>query len=309
LSKADGHGVGRPGSKEGVKFDDFNALVHHNATKEYIDLLVSVPLADGALAKATVTLRAPVRLANEDGKYEYSMNFDTKLSVIQAEKNPTGNAEIAERDGLSWEIPGGGLGARTALLEHEPWVKELLTSHFRPDDVFVDVGANVGAYSVRAASGGMKVYAFEPNPETVKVLKRNAEINHVSIDLLEYALGSADGNAKMSPNGALSRISADGAIEVPLRTLDSFDLPRVDLLKVDVEGYELEVLKGARKTLARCHPTVFVEMHDWLAAEDEASLFNILLENGYHFRYLDKESYGRHLIALHDEARAADSAS
>jgi FkbM family methyltransferase len=290
---------------EGIKFDDFNVLVRHNATKEYIDLFVSVPLADGALAKATVTLRAPDRFANEDGKGEYRMNFDTKLSVTQAEKNPTGKIEIAERDGLSWEIPGGPLGVRTALLEHEPWVKDLLTSRFRADDVFVDVGAIVGAYSLRAASHGMKVYSFEPNPENVKVLKRNAEINHLSIDLLEYALGSAEGRAKMSPNGALSRISVDGAVEVPIRTLDSFDLPRADLLKVDVEGYELEVLNGARKTLARCHPTVFVEMHDWLAAEDEASLFNVLLENGYHFKYLDKESYGRHVIAIHDEPRAA----
>jgi FkbM family methyltransferase len=155
----------------------------------------------------------------------------------------------------------------------------------------------------------MKVYSFEPNPENVKVLKRNAEINHLTVDLLEHALGSADGGAKLSPNGATSRISDSGSVDVSLRTLDSFELPRVDLLKVDVEGYELEVLKGARKTLGRCHPTILIEMHDWLGAEDEASLFNILLENDYSFKYLDKYAHGRHLVASREQKGATSSAS
>ena len=165
----------------------------------------------------------------------------------------------------------------------------------------MDVGANVGAYSLRAASIGMKVYAFEPNPENVKVLKRNTEINRLSIELLECALGSSEGNAKLSPNGALSRVSADGAVPVQVRTLDSFDLPTVDLLKVDVEGYELEVLKGAAETLERSHPDIIIEVHDWLSAEDLATLLSVLRDDDYHFQFIDKYAYGRHLIASYDK--------
>jgi hypothetical protein len=52
-----------------------------------------------------------------------------------------------------------------------------------------------------------------------------------------------------------------------------------------------------------------IELHDWLSAEDEASIFNILLENDYGFKYLDKYAHGRHLVAAHDQKRAASSAS
>jgi FkbM family methyltransferase len=306
LSETDDH---EDGGREEVRFDDFNVVVNHSEVKEFIHILVNVPLADGAMAKAKVTLRAPVRFVDAEGKYQYKMNFDTKLSVTQAEKTPTGDIKVAEQDGLSWEIPAGYPGARTALLEHEPSVKEFLTSRFRPGEVFVDVGANIGAYSLRAASSGMKVHSFEPNPENIKVLKRNVEINHLSIELVECGLGSVEGQAKMSPNGALSRLSAEGAVVVPIHTLDGFDLTRVDLLKIDVEGHELEVIKGARKTIGRWHPTVVIEMHDWLGAEDQAALLNVLLENGYRFKYVDKHTYGRHLVALHGRERSTSSPS
>jgi FkbM family methyltransferase len=285
-----------------VAFDDFNVLVSHNEAKDYIELMVSVPLADGEMAKIKVTIRAPVKFVEEDGKSDYSMNFDTNLSVVHVEKTPAGSIQMEERDGLKWEMPAGYPGARTALLEHEPRVTEFLTSNFRPGEVFVDVGANVGAYSLRAASVGMKVCSFEPNPENVKVLRRNAENNRLSIDIHECALGSAEGTATMSPNGALSRLSSEGTTVVPVRTLDSFDLPRVDLLKVDVEGYELEVLKGATKTLGGSHPKIMVEVHDWLSAEEQSALLNMLVENGYRFRYIDKYPYGRHLVATHDRS-------
>ena len=88
-----------------VAFDDFNVLVSHNEAKAYIELLVGVPLADGEMAKIKVTLRAPVKVIQEDGKPDYKMNFDTNFSVIHAEKHPTGTIQLEERDGLSWEIP------------------------------------------------------------------------------------------------------------------------------------------------------------------------------------------------------------
>jgi FkbM family methyltransferase len=203
------------------------------------------------------------------------------------------------RDGLLWEIPQNFPEAIASLLLHERSASEFLVNRFRPQQVFVDVGANVGGYSVRAAAKGMKVIAFEPNPDNFLLLKRNAEINHVSLDQLQYALGPSDGHARLVLNGGLSRISPDEGITVEMRTLDSFSLPAVNLVKIDVESYELEVLQGARKTLKEHHPALMVEMHDWAGAKKEAALFALLTELGYQFEYLDKYSRGRHMSAVY----------
>ena len=282
-----------------VGFDHANMLVLQKTSEDSIELLILVPLSDGASSEMKVTLGSPVRLTHKDGGLEYRININNNLSVTQSEKTPSGNVEIQSRDGLTWEIPADYPGAWTGLLDHEPVVKEYLVTRFRPGEVFADVGANVGAYSLRAASQGMIVHSFEPNPENVKVLERNCEINGLSIDLHECALGSSEGIASLSANGAASRISDEGGLKVPVYTLDSFHIPRIDLLKVDVEGYELEVLQGALETLERCHPTMMVEMHHWVGAEKEAAIFEILSGLGYSFEYLDRYPQGRHLAASH----------
>jgi FkbM family methyltransferase len=291
---------------EKVAFDKVNMLTQQHAFEDHIDILVNVPLKDGSVAETKVVLGSPVRFQYRDGRREYSMKVDNDLHVTQVQRRAGGRVDLQSRDGLWWEIPVGYPGASTVLLDHEPKVKEFLGSRFKPGHVFVDVGANVGAYSLRALSKGMTVYSFEPNPENIKILKRNAEINRLPAAILEFALGASEGTAKMSQNGATSRIVDEG-IEVPVRALDSLNYPRVDLLKVDVEGYELEVFRGAKGTLARCHPDIMIEMHHWIGAEAEAEIFGILLANGYHFEYIDTYSQGKHLTAVPRENPAATS--
>lgn len=143
----------------------------------------------------------------------------------------------------------------------------------------------------------MKVYAFEPNAESVAILRRNAQMNQVTVDVSEVALGASNGTARFAPFGGTSRITPDGEVQVPVRSLDSFGLARVDVLKVDFEGYELEVMKGAVETLRRCRPTMMIEMHHWLGADGEAHLFGILKDAGYS-EYLDRYAMGRHLVAF-----------
>jgi FkbM family methyltransferase len=289
----------QPSAVDKVEFDHANMLVLQKTSPDYIELLALVPLSDGSSSEMKITFGSPIRLTHRDGRIEYKMNINNNLSVTQSQRTPTGDVRIETRDGLSWEIPENYPGAWTGLLDHEPVVKEFLLTRFRPGEVFVDVGANVGAYSLRAALQGMIVHSFEPNPGNVRILRRNSEINGLAIDLHECALGASEGTANLSAGGAASRISDEGELTVQVRTLDSFHLPQVDLLKVDVEGYELEVLRGAIETLERCHPAIMIEMHHWAGAEKEAALFEILAGLGYGFEYLDRYPQGRHLAATY----------
>ena len=277
-----------------TRFDYRNALVDHAGSPDLFEVSLNLPLEDGAVAGIRFTLTSPHSVVESNGTVGYRIDMKSDFVINQPPK-ATENLKIVQRDGLSWELPTNYTGAGTALLLHEPKVKEFLTDRFQRDKIFVDVGANVGAYSVRAAAAGMRVHSFEPNPENARILRRNAAINGLAIEVNECALGSSNGKVNMMVNGAISRIVDGEGIEVPVRTLDSFTLDGVDLLKIDVEGYELEVVKGALITLERYHPPVMIEMHDWVGADKEATLFETLTRLGYSFEFLDKYAHGRHL--------------
>jgi FkbM family methyltransferase len=281
-----------------VPFDHYNINVASDTSSDAVEMKLVIPCEDGALAEVSVRVEAPVRVVSEDGSRNYSMNITNKQEVKNADRVHVGGGLKRRSDGLYWEIPPNFPEAVVGLLEHEARVKDFLMGHFKQNRTFVDVGANVGGYSLRAASWDMKVYAFEPNPDNLFLLRRNIEINKVSVEVLPFALGSRAGKARLAPNGGVSRIVKNEGVEVEMRTLDSFDLPGADLLKVDVEGYELEVIRGAKKTLEKYHPVVVIEMHYWAGAESEAELFQILQGLGYKLEYIDRYGKGMHLSAI-----------
>lgn len=129
----------------------------------------------------------------------------------------------------------------------------------REDDLFVDVGAYAGCYTLLASKcAGSRTIAFEALPETYTKLVDNIRLNHVEDRVVAHnlAMGESSGELSLtvhqdSMNHALAASEADdSAIKVPVRTLDSVlggESPTV--LKIDVEGYEWPVLSGALKTL------------------------------------------------------------
>ena len=125
----------------------------------------------------------------------------------------------------------------------------------------VDVGAHVGLWTFLMARDFREVHAFEPL-ETHRACWR-ANVTAPNVELHDCALGSAPGRVDMvteptsSGDTRIDRVSDDAGVD--LLTLDSFNLPDVDFLKLDCEGYEVFVLEGARETLTRCRPTVIVE--------------------------------------------------
>jgi FkbM family methyltransferase len=148
------------------------------------------------------------------------------------------------------------------------WTKETLIS---TDKVFLDIGAHVGTYSWSCGQKALHTYSFECNPRVFCYLAANIALHGLEekVTPYSYALGnetkkidyyirSADGGG----NG-VKQLHADDdrhkKISVEMRTLDSFQFENVGCIKIDVEGFEKEVLMGGVETIRRCKPTLLFE--------------------------------------------------
>ena len=159
-------------------------------------------------------------------------------------------------------------GAWVSIGAHEPELF-FVADVVRPGDVFVNVGANIGVYAVTAALRGARALAFEPNDQAMAMLRRNAELDNVEtlLTVSSDALSDYDGAGAFTTDLECSnQLAAEGAAGVPVRVkkLDS-SLPElgaigVDFLKIDAEGFDEAVLRGAAETLRTQRPTVIVEI-------------------------------------------------
>jgi FkbM family methyltransferase len=136
---------------------------------------------------------------------------------------------------------------------------------------FVDVGAHVGKHTKKMALKGIIVYAFEPNPNVFEILRENVK-DFPNVKVFKIALGDRRAEAvfyiyKENPSsgfGSLYNLYERKNVEelvVNVRTLDSFAFHNVGLIKVDTEGAEYNILKGAIKTLRRETPRLILEIH------------------------------------------------
>lgn len=144
---------------------------------------------------------------------------------------------------------------------------QLLLSLIHPGATVLDIGANFGYYSLIAATKLTEtgtVIAFEPNPSAYELLQENITLNHLNniIQAHQICLGGVEGEtdfylteeSSFSGIGATGRAKIKEKITIPIYPLDAFlsklEIPSVDVVKIDVEGYEFAVLAGALQTLA-----------------------------------------------------------
>lgn len=178
-------------------------------------------------------------------------------------------------------------------------VARFLQKHLAPGGVMIDVGANEGRFSLLAASivgPEGRVLAFEPNPETAARLRSRAAA-YPQVTVHEAAVTSKPGTTMLylhTENPAEHSIAAanvvrrGGKIQVTTTTLDSLvdSIPRCDVIKIDAQGADARVLKGARRLLKRFHPRVIFELwpYGWSAFEDDPAETLASLERlGYQF--------------------------
>jgi FkbM family methyltransferase len=153
---------------------------------------------------------------------------------------------------------------------------EFVQKYLRPSDLVLDIGANVGLYSVLmgvAVGGTGRVFAFEPSPANVLRLRKNLQRNHLeSAQVFPCALGEQDGQLALhlaqdpaypSLVEVESGLSSGADITVEVCRLDGvwekLGRPMVAFAKIDVEGAEMAVIQGASHLLRACKPTLLIE--------------------------------------------------
>lgn len=168
-------------------------------------------------------------------------------------------------------------------LEHikngfEPDMLQLLRAVANDSEVVLDIGANIGCTALLLGEFSKEVYAFEPSPTTFAFLKSNISRSGLTnIFLQNIGLGaeSYESTLTFAPSnrsgGFVSnqtQASAGHTIEkIVIRQLDEFvnslNLKKIDFVKIDVEGFEGHVLRGATQTLSSCKPVVVLELNHW----------------------------------------------
>lgn len=204
------------------------------------------------------------------------------------------------------------IGAFRNFQSNEKIVAETILRHINPTDVFFDVGANVGIYSCLAAEAidSGEVVSFEPYPPNIRELKRNLNLNESRAVIKKIALGDDSGEVGFTPptesqgayGGAAVIQHSQPEYTVQQSTVDHLvseaEIPTPDILKIDVEGAEMDVLQGMSNTLSedRCG-LIVCEVHQPMEQRSSIEDFNGSKEDV--IRFLESNGYSVSTIQTH----------
>lgn len=170
-----------------------------------------------------------------------------------------------------------------------------MREYITPESIVLDAGTNIGNHTIFFSKicNAQKVYSFEPLKTVFSIFEKNLELNNIkNVEKFNLALGEMQGFASISGYNSTSvgstqfEFTDNGSFEVI--SLDSLNIDKLDFAKVDVEGCQYELLKGARNTLEKCKPIIWIEMLDkqnaWFGYDEEHEVIlpqKILEEMGY----------------------------
>jgi FkbM family methyltransferase len=271
-------------------------------------------LAFGAVVKSSPPMRTKVYFASQRGWVtHWSLNQSKWFrGHVQPVFEPFVPVRVEVEPGVSMLLDPDDLVSRT-ILETGQWEADswaMIKQHLPVGGTFVDVGAHIGTYSLKAArvvgSRG-HVIAVEPNPATVEQLRGNIQASganaiavqpvacsdsETELDLFA-AMRANTGETSLSRENAQQSGSVSAVYRVRARPLDAIiretGVSRIDAIKIDVEGAELLVLKGANQTLDRYSPILVVEVADWQLRSmgtSAAELKEFLRSRGYTPRHV-----------------------
>ncbi len=197
------------------------------------------------------------------------MDRDEEFGIIQLSHPAVERKFWIREQGLQMDGPA----LLNYVVSEQQWIlQETPGARVKEGDIVVDCGAHVGSFSDRAfREGAAKVVAFEPDPIQIECLRRNfaPEIASGKFVLIEKAVWKDVGTIKFhigaQNSGTSSVVALQGSseVEVETTTIDNIvaelGLPRVDVLKLDIEGAEREALAGARSTLEKFRPRLLMD--------------------------------------------------
>jgi len=216
----------------------------------------------------------------------------------------TAARDVVITDALVW----------SGSLDYERLQAKLITDALKPSMTVLDIGANIGYYTLmiaRGLQGSGQVYAFEPEPFNFRLLAANVKTNgYTNVTLVRKAVCEVDGEVHVFKDvdhyGAHSlwpnNITHLSSVErVSAITLDSFSesVESVDLIKMDIQGAEGGAIRGGERLLSEQHPILFFEISPCLlrhAGDDLQSIVELLQSWGYELSVIDEK--GRHLKCL-----------
>ncbi|WP_246942871.1 FkbM family methyltransferase [Bacillus pinisoli] len=164
---------------------------------------------------------------------------------------------------------------------YEKNVLEFFIDYIPVSAVIYDLGANIGNHTLYFSkyTNAEKIFAFEPSKETYKLLDENIKRNQLkNVQALNLGVGNKTSKATLVANkenmgASFLTLSDEGDIEVV--SLDSLDLPSPDFMKIDVEGFEYQVLSGATKLLKETKPVIWIEIFEGNYQEVDSLLYSL----------------------------------
>lgn len=207
-----------------------------------------------------------------DKKFPFLVNLYKKaVSVVAKDSQVVVSLPLNSKLLVSTKDAGLGMMLRTHGM-FEPLQTKLFLKSVKPGDTVLDVGANVGYYTVLASKTvGPKgrVFAFEPDPRNLTLLRKNAVLNKCrNVVIVNKAVDSTKGRSSFLQDhanpGESRLVNNKGTIRVSTTSLDAFvknaHVRRVDVVKMDIEGAEVAAIVGAKKTFSpRKGTTLFIE--------------------------------------------------
>lgn len=214
--------------------------------------------------------------------------------------------DLDSRSWIDWNLLFRG--------DYEPHMTKLWGRLAPEGGVAIDVGANIGAHTLsmaRAVGARGRVLAFEPNPLVRSALARNVALNTLTqVTVYACALGSGPGTlplrvpkagsddfANMGLASLVALETPHDLVDVEIRSLDDVlaeqPAERVDVIKIDVQGYEMETLRGMRGCLERHRPVIVFEYDAWAWKQADASpedAFAALHAAGYELFKMDNRA-------------------
>lgn len=188
------------------------------------------------------------------------------------------------------------------------WISQTFTDK---EGIAVDIGAHCGTWTTVMAQYFQHVYSFEPNRKVFRNLSANLALKNLT-NVTEHMVGIGDREENLTYKIRSDEGGGNGFADLgkrdenetntcilPVKTLDSFNLQNVKLIKIDVEGFELQVLKGARETIRRCKPALALEV--WSDEREKEGVPSIRLREEL-YEYVQNElQYILRSVTGHEE--------